>query len=440
MWLKSANFLKNMADRLCSRSKFTRNVFTLISGTGLAQSLPIALSPILTRLYTPEDFGVLALYVAIGNIMAVIVTGKYELAIVVTKSDVEAINLVVLVLAISCLASAIFFIMVLLWGSEILSSSGYPELLPWLYFIPLTTIAVGCYQALNYWANRCARYKTMATSRVMQSGVSSLVQVTVGLSKPTPFGLISGQLLGQIISALSLALFLPTKEQRFFRKVSIKRMGWVARKYIKYPKYMVPGQMMSVGATELPVFLLTAVYGAGVAGLFSLAQRVMVMPMSLVAGAVGDVYRQKAAEQYARQGECKDLFISAFKRLGLFAFLPMLPVAVFGPSLFAFVFGENWRSAGEIATLLSVLVFFQTVSSPLSFTILLPGWIRFEFYWHLSRLLLTALVFYVCYATRADYFLTISIYVGMFSMMYVLHSIWQHRAARGIAAVREYLN
>lgn len=437
MWLKSAESLKKMMDRLFSKSKFTRSVFTLITGTGLAQSLPIALSPFLTRLYTPEDFGVLALYVAIGNIMAILVTGKYELAIVVPKSNSEAINLVVLVLAISCSASAFFLFIILLWGSKVLTFLGYPEILPWMYFIPLTTIAVGCYQALNYWANRCARYKRMATSRVMQSGVSGLVQLTVGLIKPTPFGLMSGQLLGQVISAISLALFLPAKEQRIFRKVSIKRIGWVARKYLKYPKYMVPGQMMSVGATELPVFLLTAVYGAGVAGLYSLAQRVMVMPMSLVAGAVGDVYRQKAAEQYARQGECKDLFISAFKWLGLFAFLPMLPVAVFGPSLFAFVFGENWRSAGEIATLLSILVFFQTVSSPLSFTILLPGWIRFEFYWQTSRLMLTALVFYVCYILRVDYFITISIYVGMFSTMYALHSIWQQRAARGVATVRE---
>lgn len=413
------------------KNKFGRNVGTLITGTGLAQALLIVLSPILTRLYTPEDFGTLALYASICAILAAIVTGKYELAIVVPKRDTEAINLMALTLAISLIVSAVFLAVVLIWGEQIANLLEHPEIKPWLYLIPATTFTLGCYHALNFWANRCTRYRGMAVSRVLQSSASGITQLAAGASNLGASGLILGQLLGQVISTLYLALSVPQKERHLFRRVSVMRMMWAARKHMKYPKYMVPGQAMSVGSTELPLLLLTVFFGAGVAGFYSLAQRVMAAPLSLVANAIGDVYRQKAAEEYARQGECHGLFSAALKRLGLFALLPLLPVVLFGPALFAFVFGENWRPAGEIAVLLSVLVFFQTVSSPLSSTVLLAGWLRFEFFWQMSRLMMAVTVFYVCHEIQIGYLPTIAMHVGLFSFLYILHSFWQYKAARG---------
>jgi O-antigen/teichoic acid export membrane protein len=404
-----------------------------MTGTGLAQALPIALSPILTRLYKPEDFGVFALYASICAILAALVTGKYDLAIVVPKRDSEAINLMALTLTISLVVSAVFLTVVLIWAEPIANFLEHPEIQPWLYFIPATTATLGCYHALNFWANRCTRYKGMAASRVIQSSASGITQLAAGVSKLGSSGLILGQLLGQVISTLFLAFSIPRKERHLFRRISVKRMIWAARKHMKYPKYMVPGQTMSVGSAELPLLLLTVFFGAGVAGFYSLAQRVMAAPLSIVANAIGDVYRQKAAEQYAMKGECHGLFSAALKRLGLFALLPILPVVLFGPALFALVFGENWRPAGEIAILLSVLVFFQTVSSPLSSTVLLAGWLRLEFFWQLSRLVLAVLVFYAYNEVGANYFHAIIAHVIVYSSLYILHLFWQQKAARGLA-------
>lgn len=423
--------LRGVFRRILPKSTFARSVLTLMTGTGLAQVLPIALSPILTRLYTPEDFGVFAMYTSICAILAVLVTGKYELAIVVPKHDNEAINLVAVTAGLSLLVSLALLGMVLIWGEQIAALLGHPEVGPWFYLVPLTTLILGCYHALNFWANRGTHYKSMAVSRVAQSGVSGAVQVAAGVSKFGVPGLILGQMAGQLLSTLFLAKLLVCDERKLYRRISTKRMYCVARKYIGYPKYMVPGQFMSVAATEMPLLLLTVFFGAGVAGFYSLAQRVMAAPLSLVANAIGDVYRQKAAEQYASQGSCLDIFLASIKRLLLFAFLPMLPVLLFGPSLFAIVFGENWRAAGEIASLLSILVFFQTVSSPLSSTVLLPGWLHLDSLWQLARLCLAGAVFYICNHAGVSYKIAIVAHVCTFSCLYVLHSYLQYKAARG---------
>jgi len=418
------------------KNQFGKGVLTLITGTGFAQVLPIALSPILTRLYTPEDFGVFALYASVLAIIMVLVTCKYELAIIVPKRDIEAINLVAVTAGLSLLTSLALLGLVMAFDEWIVLLLNNADIGLWLYAIPLATLIVGCYHALNFWANRRTRYKDMAISRVIQSGVSGTVQLAGGLLKMGIIGLVLGQMIGQLLSTVVLVQSITGDERSLLRRISLKRMLCVARKYIGYPKYISPSQLMSVGSAELPLLLLTIFFGPTIAGFYSLAQRVMTAPLSLVANAIGDVYRQKAAEDYAKNGDCRNIFFGSIKRLLVFAVFPTLPVLLFGPSLFAFIFGDSWRTAGEIASVLSVLIFFQTVSSPLSSTVLLHGWLRLELSWQLSRLCLAALVFYLCHRAETGYQIAIIAHVFAFSCMYVLHTYFQYKAAHGKAQFR----
>lgn len=413
------------------KNQFARSVITLMAGTGLAQVLPIILSPILTRLYTPEEFGMFALYASVCAIFAVLVTGKYDLAIVIPKYENEAVNLVALVLMLSLLVSAVFFALLLLGEAQILALFGHPEIVRWLYFVPCATFVLGCYYALNFWANRQSRYKSMAVSRVVQSGSAGAVQLIAGVSKFGLAGLILGQLVGQLFSVLYFAITLRLQASRLVRQVSSRRLRCVARKYLSYPKLVVPGQLLNVGASELPLLLVTVFYGPVVAGFYSLAQRVMTAPLSLFANAIGDIYRQGAAAQYVERGHCLEIFLFSFKRLFLFAFLPIIPVLLFGPSMFSWVFGESWRAAGEIASVVSVLMFFQTISLPLSNTVFLRGWLLTDSVWQFFRVLSVVLVFYICNAIGLDYRLAIIWYVGVFSFFYMVHSFIQYKAAGG---------
>ncbi|KXG81457.1 lipopolysaccharide biosynthesis protein [Pseudomonas mosselii] len=404
---------------------------TLMTGTGLAQALPIALAPILTRLYTPEDFGIFALYGSICAMLTVLVTGKYDLAIVVPKYENEAVNLVALALLLSLSISLLLMALLVISDNAIVTLLGHPAIGPWLYLVPCATFILGCYYALNFWANRHGYYKNMAVSRVVQSGCAGVVQLMAGLARFGLAGLIVGQLLGQFVSVLFFFVSYRQEGRGKLRRVNFIRILCVARKYKSYPKFMVPGQVMNVGANELPLLLLTVLYGPSVAGLYSLAQRVMTAPLSLFANAIGDVYRQRAAEEFVARGECLGIFLFSFKRLFFYAFLPMVPILLFGPDIFAFVFGETWRGAGEIAAVVAVLMFFQTLSLPLSNTLLLRGWLMLDSIWQLLRVLSVVAVFYISYSLGGSYKLAIVAYVCVVSFFYMVHSFLQYKAARG---------
>jgi len=402
-----------------------------MTGTGLAQVIPIAISPLLTRLYSPEDFGIFAFYSSVCTILAALATGKYEIAIVVPKGDGEAINLAAVSVALSVSTSLILLAAILALGERVGFIINHPRITDWLHYAPLTVCCMGTYYSLNYWINRKAGYKDMALSRVAQSSTAGLMQLALAVGSHGLMGLIVGQLGGQIASTLILAKSVYTKSRRILLRISGKRMLAVAKKYLKYPRYMLPGQLLSLCATELPLILITLLYGSIAGGFYSLALRITAIPLSMVANAVGDVYRQKAALEYARDKSCRRIFIMSAKRLGFLGLVTMAPIMIFGPLLFSLVFGERWRPSGEIATLLSLLVLAQTVSSPLSCTVLFPGWLRFEFLWQMMRFAFVLIIFWATQQTHSGYLAAISSYVLIASIFYLVHTYWQYRAANG---------
>ena len=140
--------------QLLSKAKSGRDILTLVIGTTIGQAILIVCTPILTRIYTPAEFGVFALYLAITSITSVIATGRYEFAIMLPKKDIEAANIVVLSMMVAVGVSLLTFVVVLLFNLLIASLIEHPEISYWLYFTPLATLITGFYQSLNYWGNR----------------------------------------------------------------------------------------------------------------------------------------------------------------------------------------------------------------------------------------------------------------------------------------------
>ncbi len=169
-----------------------------MTGTAFAQALPIAVSPILTRLYTPADFGVFAMYMAIASILGVLVTGRYELAILIPKQDRDAIHIAALSAGLSVVLSGLLLLVVMFFNQAIAQLLGSPELSAWLYWVPASTLLSGIYQSLNYWSNRKSQYKRLAISRTAQSGSASLAQLGAGYVGAGATGLVGGQLAGQV--------------------------------------------------------------------------------------------------------------------------------------------------------------------------------------------------------------------------------------------------
>ncbi|WP_350613053.1 oligosaccharide flippase family protein [Pseudomonas sp. HY7a-MNA-CIBAN-0227] len=426
-----------MLQRFLPKSAFAKNVITLMTGTSIAQAIPIAITPILSRLYTPEDFGIFAFYMAVAAIFSVLVTGRYELAIILPEKDSDAINIVALSIALSCILSAIILLVVVIFNSQITIWLKPPSASEWLYFIPLSTLFMGIYQSLNYWSNRKGHYRRMALSRMAQSGSAVSGQLGAGYLGMASAGMVLGQLLGQVVSTTLLGRSIYREDKRHLNKVSRQEVFSLSKKYSSFPKYLVLGQLANVASSQMPLLLLSVFFGPAVAGFYSLSEKTLLAPMTLVGGAIGDVFRSEAALSYKKNGNCRDLFLNTVVKLTLFATIPVLPVYFFGPWLFSFVFGGQWRASGEIASIISIMVFFQAISSPLSQTVLLAGMQAVDLAWQIARLLFSVGSFFLGYMVFEDYKLAIIFHVVSFSVLYVMHSILQYYAAKGSGKIYE---
>lgn len=381
--------------RLLPQSTYARNVLTLMTGTGLAQAIPIAISPILTRLYSPEEFGVFALYMAIVSIAAVLVTGRYEQAILLPRQERDAAHIAALVVLLSGLVSVCLLLMVILFNSQIALFLGNPKLAPWLYWMPASTFLLGVYQGLNYWSNRKAQYKRLAISRTVQSGSASLAQL--GYSRIEALGLVGGQVTGQVLASSVLASLIWREDHRLIRVLRPLRCLALARKYINFPKYLIVAHGFNTASGQMPVLLLNALFSATTAGFFTLTQRVMGAPMALVAGALGDVFRQEASQAYIHQGNCIAIYRKTFKRLLIISVLPFCIFFIVAPDVFAFIFGAQWRVAGEYAQILMPKFFFDFVVGPLSVMFMIAEKQRLDLLWQIGLVSSAIGSFYIGY-------------------------------------------
>ena len=215
-----------------------------MTGSIIAQAIPIAISPILTRIYTPEDFGIFALYMSIASIFATFATGRYELAIMLPKKDEDAANILFLSLMITFVVSFVSFIIILLFNQEIVSFLESPSLSNWLYIIPSSVILTGLYQSFNYWNNRKKQYKRLAVSRVTQSAVTGSTNLGMGFSGFGVSGLIVGGLAGQGVSTSVLGRFIWKNDRKMFHDLNKIKFIALMKKYKKFPLLNLPNAVI----------------------------------------------------------------------------------------------------------------------------------------------------------------------------------------------------
>jgi O-antigen/teichoic acid export membrane protein len=368
-----------------------------MTGTSLAQAIPIAISPILTRIYTPNEFGFFAFYIAITSILVVMVTGRYEMAILLPKKDSDAMNLVALSATLSFFVSFIIFIVIMIFNEEIVSLIGVPELSVWLYWVPVSTLLMGIYQSLNYWSNRKSHYKRLAVSRVVQSSSTGAAQLAGAINSIGITGLVGGQLFGQVFSTGVLSKLIYNEDSSVIKKIKFSRVIFLAKKYADFPKFLIFAHGFNTASGQMPALLLNALFNSATAGFFMLTQRVMGAPMTLVASAIGDVFRQEASYAYVNKGSCREIYIRTFKKLLIISCLPSVIFFFIAPELFSKVFGEEWRVAGEYAQILSPVFFLRFIASPLSVMFMIAEKQKLDLIWQIILLIATSVAFFIGY-------------------------------------------
>ena len=383
-----------MIKKLKPRSEFSRNVLTLMTGTIVAQAIPIAISPILTRLYTPEDFGTFALYMSLSSILTVIATGRYELAIMLPTKDSDAIHIMILSALITGGISILCLLIVFFFNTDITNLLGNESISNWLYLLPFSIFISGLYTNLNYWNNRKKAFKRLALNRVWQSGTTATANLAMGWSN-LHNGLILGSFFGQF-AALGILMKKTWKDIKTDLQILHKlKIISVAKRYIKFPKYDILASLSNILAQQLPNIFFNALFNAATAGFYYLTQKMLGLPITLIASSILDVFKEQASKDFKKYGNTKTIYLSTFKKLFLFSSVPSILIFFFAPDLFEIVFGKKWVIAGEYAQILAPMLFLRFISSPLSFMLYIGEKQHINLYSQLGLLIMILFSFFI---------------------------------------------
>lgn len=354
-----------MIEKLKPRSKFNRNVLTLMTGTTIAQSIPIAISPILTRLYTPEDFGLYAFFMAIVAVLGSIASGRYELAIMLPDKDEDAINIFAVGLIITSFLSIFSLLIVIVFNNQITILLHKQEISNWLYFIPVVVFFTGLFNLLTYFSNRKKLYKEIANAIILKSIALTFIQLAVGLFKSGVTGLISGLIISSAFANMRLLKNIVTNKELLTHITKIKMIA-LSKRYQNFPKFSMPAVLANSLSQHLTNILISAFYSVATLGFYSLVQRVLGMPSTLIGNSIGQVFLEQATKEKQQAGKAIKTFNHTVEKLLLIG-IPSFGVLFFlVEELFAIIFGEEWRVAGQYAQIIIPLFFIRFVSSTVS--------------------------------------------------------------------------
>jgi len=369
MEIQDKEFVTKKETALPSKIKttFRGDVLRLVSGTAAAQGITLAAAPLLTRIFSPEAFGLAALYLALASIAGVVSCLRYELGIVLPDDDDEAANVFGLAILCSAVISLLLAALVWFFGPILSVMMDAPKLAPLLWLLPVSTFVHGTYLALNYWNTRTKRFLRLSIARVGQTAGSVSGNLIAGsLGHASGGAMIIAHLVGQIVGVSLLGGQIFREYGRFFvTNIRWRGVRRQAERYAQFPKYSVGSAVMNACSAQIPVVLLGYFFNPTIVGFYALGLRVVQTPLSMIGGAVSQVFVQRAARARA-EGAIAPLMEAALRRLWTFGLVPCLAMAVIGGDLFSWVFGTEWREAGVYAQMLSFWLLTYFISSPLS--------------------------------------------------------------------------
>jgi len=387
---------------------FLRKLSKLAGGALVGQFILIASSPLLTRLFTPEELGFFAIFSALAGMTGMVVGLRFEFAIPVMREDTDAAAMAVVTALAAAIMATAAALLVWLLGDLFVEAVGAPGLGLWLWLVPGAVLIWCLGTILSYWSVRRGTYGINGTNRVLLSGSQAGSQLVLGFLAAGGPGLILGYLVGYVVRLAYYLFCLPANERRLMTSRRWPELWHNARHNWRYPAFSFPSTLLQSACQHTPAILVAALYGPAVAGWYALSQRVVGLPVQMLSQTASQVFlgETRGLDRF----ELRRLFLRTiilFSGLGLAGTLPLL---LFGPEILVVVFGDPWRETGILVQLLIPLYLARFIFQPVSQ--LLNILKRHEIHLIASILNATALVlsFGMGYALALDPHLTILLF------------------------------
>jgi O-antigen/teichoic acid export membrane protein len=348
------------------KSNYLRYFLSLLTGTALAQVITFAISPILTRIYTPEEFGIYGVYLAICSLLLVFTTGRYEFALSSTKGSHETLSLLNVIILISIVFSLLVLVLLIL---TIFFNKTFEMI--WLA-VPFTILLMGVNQGLNYTHNKFKNFNTISLSKVVYSIGNSVASIGSGLLNIGIFGLVIANIFALLLSVLNQfkkvhTIAKPLKFKSREKRKNTYSVTNILKKYRHYPLYNVPSAFFEMLAMHAPTFIFMYFFSEAIVGYFNLTLRVINVPITIIIVSLSQVLLSKISDLFLndRKG-IKTTLLRISLILFLIGLLPTILLLLFGEDIFRLFFGNEWTTAGLMASILSLSFFAKFIVSPLS--------------------------------------------------------------------------
>ena len=354
-----------IAVRLIRRlkvSNLTKNVFAVASGTAAGQAIAFAFSPIITRIYSPEVFGLQGVFLALVGVLTPFIALRFPMAIIVADDDVEARQLGRLSMRIGFVLSSILVLILLIARENILTLLKAEALGHLIWFLPIALLCVAAQDVASFHAARKARFRKIGIATTIQAFLTNLARVLAGLAAPVAAALVTVTSFAPALQA-ALLKFGGDREHGPDPQLSKSETLTLLRKHRDFPLYRVPTDVLNSTSQSLPVLMLAALFSPAAAGLYTLTRSVLNLPSNLIGAAIGNVLYS----HYAELDRDRRPLIPPLLRwtAGLLALAPpIVGLAWFAPPIFAFVFGEEWREAGRYAQWMSLWIGISIANIP----------------------------------------------------------------------------
>ena len=356
-------FCQYLRSRLLRPNSSLRNVSCVVGGTVIAQALNTVILPIISRIYSPEDYGVMAVYASVIAIMTQITCLKYHLGIVLPKSKRYAYALTLSSLLIQLLIVGILTVSLYICGDYILQMFSLGAVIPYKFLIPVGLLAVGTYNILTQFCIREGLFSTIGRTKISQCLSGVAVKIGLGALGFCPSGLLLGTIASQAGGITTLAQAL--RKQRGFYCPPKYLLRRVLIKYRKFPMYSTWEAVLNSIGTNFSPMMLSSMYSLREAGLFSMACSLLQIPTTFVGSALGQVFLQRAANAN-HNGELSQLSMRAYTLMLRIGFYPILLISFIAPGMFAVFLGPRWADAGIYAILLVPYISYNFTYSPMT--------------------------------------------------------------------------
>ncbi len=398
-------------------NEFVRNVLTLLTGNTISQAIGLLSIPILTRLYSPEEFGAVALFISILSVCTVASTARYDSAIVIPRRNGHAFHLMAGSIMLVTAFSLVILIVIAAFHGQIAPLFGHTSFRGIIWLLPLLVFLMGSHKSIQLWFNRNRYFKSIAINSVAQTSSQTALRLCRPLYTNGYWGLIVGLLVGEVIAwGLYVRKLLQTDYWRA-KHLSLATTFRVFREYSNFPAYLLPMGIINTFSTNILVFSLSAIASSATVGLYERAWRVITLPLTLISSSFASVFY----ERMTRTQNPKRLFLASyFINLGLATAL-LFPVFIWGEAIFGFVLGPDWEVAGRMARVILPLTLFNYATACISNVFSVYSKNQVLLVWQIIYLILV--VTWIFMARNLDIFTIIQIYAFIGATLYAILAI-----------------